>query len=94
MASVYILYSLSADKYYIGSTKDLDQRILFHQEKEFARSFTAKYSDWELFHEISDVSNKTARQIEMHIKRMKSRKYYESLKRFPEISERLIQLYR
>ena len=93
MASVYILYAPGSDKFYIGSTKDLDQRILFHQVREFTRSFTAKYSDWELFYEIPNLSNKSARQIELHIKRMKSRKYFENLKTFPEIAQRLMQLY-
>jgi putative endonuclease len=53
MASVYILYSLSADKFYVGSTKDLVKRIDYHQTKEFSSSFTAKYPDWKLFYEIA-----------------------------------------
>lgn len=69
MASVYILISLSAGKYYVGSTKELDVRIIYHQEKEFASSFTAKYTDWELFYSIDNISNSTARKIEIHNKK-------------------------
>ncbi|CAN5456565.1 hypothetical protein BH11BAC2_BH11BAC2_09890 [soil metagenome] len=43
MATVYILYSKSADKFYIGSTLDFDQRLDYHLNKEFQNSFTAKY---------------------------------------------------
>lgn len=45
MASVYILYSNSADKFYIGSTKDQVKRLEYHKEKEFSSSFTAKYNE-------------------------------------------------
>ena len=93
MASVYILYSSTASLYYVGSTKDLDQRIEYHDNKEFTNSFTAKYEDWELFYSIDDLEIGVAQKIESHIKRMKSTKYYENLKKYPEISQRLIQRY-
>ncbi|MGB9153703.1 MAG: GIY-YIG nuclease family protein [Alphaproteobacteria bacterium] len=93
MASVYILYSKIADKYYIGSTKELKTRIEYHHNKEFKNSFTSKYNDWELFYSINEVSNTTARKIESHIKRMKSIIYMENLKKYPEISPKLVQKY-
>lgn len=43
MASVYILYSVSSDKFYIGSTKDLKVRLDYHHIKEFKTSFTLKF---------------------------------------------------
>jgi putative endonuclease len=61
--------------------------------KEFPKSFTAKYSDWELFYEIQNLTITTARKIETHIKKMKSRKYLENIKAYPEISPKLIQKY-
>ncbi len=93
MASVYILYSKTNDKYYIGCTKDFEQRFEYHQVKEFPNSFTAKYSDWELFYEIQNLTITTARKIETHIKKMKSRKYLENSKIYPEISQKLIGKY-
>jgi putative endonuclease len=93
MASVYILYSQRGGKYYIGCTNDIDQRIHYHTSKEFVNSFTAKYSEWELFYEIPSLSITTARKIEAHIKRMKSTVYLRNLKKFPEMTQRLILKY-
>jgi putative endonuclease len=93
MASVYILYSKIANKYYIGSTNDLETRIEYHYNKEFENSFTSKYDDWELFFSVNEISNTTARKLESHIKKMKSRVYIENLSKFPEMSERLILKY-
>ena len=90
MASVYILYSKSIDTYYIGSCKDLDLRIKQHKNKEFTNAFTVKTDDWELFVSISELDARQARDIEAHIKRMKSRTYIENLKRYEELCEKLI----
>ena len=93
MAAVYILYSISSDQYYIGSTQNLEVRLDYHQIKEFKTSFTAKYSDWQLYFSLDDVSNTIARKIAAHIKRMKSRKYLEDLKKYPEIIQKLVSKY-
>jgi len=42
---------------------------------------------------IDNLEYLQARKIEAHIKRMKSRKFIENLKKYPEIQERLIKLY-
>ena len=94
MASVYILYTSSADKYYIGSTKNLQQRFEYHLLKEFPNSFSAKYADWVLYLEISELTITTARKMENHIKKMKSKKYIENLKKYPELSIKLIEKYK
>ena len=93
MASVYILYSLTADLHYIGSTKDTIQRLDYHKNKEFPKSFTAKYSDWDLYYSIDDISITIARKIEFHIKRMKNRSYLQNMKKYPEIAQKLIAKY-
>jgi putative endonuclease len=94
MAHVYILYSPFIDKYYIGSCNDLEERLGQHRNKDFDRSFTAmKADDWQLFFSVSDLGYEQARAIEFHIKKMKSRKYLNDLKSYPEIIERLKQKY-
>ena len=45
MNSVYIIYSPSIDKYYIGETEDLISRLAQHNEHTFKGSYTAKASD-------------------------------------------------
>jgi putative endonuclease len=90
MATVYILYSISADKFYIGSTNDLSLRLHYHHQKVFKKSFTSKYNDWELYYTIETEDNTICRKIEAHIKKMKSRTYINNLKIYPEMSQKLI----
>ena len=93
MAAVYILYSQSLDKYYIGSCIEVTERLDQHLSKIFPGAFTTKANDWVIFFSLIDLSYKQARSIESHIKNMKSKKYIQNLKRYPELSEKLINLY-
>ena len=92
-SAVYILYSKEIDKYYIGSTKNLDQRIKFHLEKVFKKSNTVKSNDWELYYSIETENITIALKIERLIKNMKSRKYIDNLKKYPTIAQKLIERY-
>lgn len=94
MASVYILYANSLDLYYVGSCHDLAVRLEQHSSKVFKDSFTASADDWQLFFFLNDLDYRQAHLIETHIKKMKSRKYTENLKRFPEISQKLMARYK
>ena len=94
MAIVYILYSEQADKFYTGSSLDVTARLDEHLEKKFKSAYTAKVNDWEVFFVIDDLTYEQARKIEDHIKRMKSRKYFNDLKQYPAIVERLKALYK
>ena len=81
-AYVYILYSSKLNRYYIGSTELApEQRLELHLSKNYGYSkYTAKADDW-IVYESSICNNiSTARKVERYIKRMKSRKFIESLK--------------
>ena len=93
MAAVYILYSPSLNKFYVGSCVDVTERLHQHLASFFPRAFTSKVKDWIVYFSLSDLSYEQARRIELHIKNMRSRKYIENLKRYPEISLKLINLY-
>jgi putative endonuclease len=93
MAAVYILYSQSLDKYYIGSCIEVTERLNQHLSKIFPGAFTTKANDWVVFFSLINLSYKQARDVESHIKNMKSKKYIQNLKRFPELSQKLINLY-
>lgn len=67
------------------------KRLEQHNSHFFKNSFTQKYSDWEIYHLITCENRTQARKIENHIKKMKSRKYIENLKQYPEISIRLLE---
>lgn len=90
---VYILNSEKLNRFYIGETADVAQRLGFHENSE-ARKFTAKAKDWKLFHQFQCDSKQQALAIESHIKRMKSSVYIRNLKKYPEIVEKLQMKYR
>ncbi len=93
MHFVYIIYSQSADKYYIGETNELLVRVNLHNSKQFHNSYTTFADDWELFWSLQCNNLSQARKIEKHIKSMKSRRYIENLKIYPEMSDRLLEKY-
>ena len=94
MASVYILYSKIIDHYYIGYTIDtIENRIGKHINNFYKNKYTAQAKDWQLYLQISCETNNQARQIENHIKKMKSRKYLSDLINYPEMVVKLLNKY-
>ncbi len=70
--SVYIIYSASKDKYYIGFTGDeLDQRIRKHNSNH--KGFTGLTGDWKLMHFESYDEKYMAIKREKELKSWKSR---------------------
>ena len=49
MFTVYVLYSKSYDKIYIGFTSNLEQRLLSHNELG-KKGWTIKFRPWQLIH--------------------------------------------
>ena len=89
MYKVYILYSPTADSFYVGQSEDFDARFQWHKDKIFGKSFTKRADDWTIFLTVDCMSRKQSVNIEAHIKKMKSRRYIENLKKYPEIILRL-----
>ena len=93
-AIVYILYSPSKRVFYTGfTTTTLEDRLQKHNSKYYGNKFTAISSDWEVYFFIECSSENQARDIESHIKRMKSRKYIQNLKQYPEMGQGLLFRY-
>jgi putative endonuclease len=67
---VYILFSKSLDRFYIGSTIiSIDTRLERHLENYYGKNkFTAKTKDWMVFCAIECKSKLQAFKIESHIK--------------------------
>lgn len=79
MFCIYILYSTSSDKYYIGYTKDITRRMFMHNNP-IDNKYTSKHIPWELKKWFEVGLNKTiALKMERKIKNMKSRKFIEKL---------------
>ncbi len=74
---VYILYSEKLDKYYIGSSHDPEMRLHYHNLGR--KGWTKSGIPWKMVFKHEFPDKKTAMQKEMHIKRMKDRKYIERL---------------
>jgi putative endonuclease len=91
----YILYSEKLDRYYIGATSlSPEGRLEQHLSGYYQNSkFTAKAHDWILFMSIECASYAQAREIESHIKSMKSKKYIANLKQYPEIIQKFLDKY-
>jgi putative endonuclease len=90
---VYILFSNSLNKYYVGlTTLSPEERLERHISNFYSqkKKYTEGASDWELFWKLSCASVGQARRIERHIKKMKSRAYIENLIKYPEISRKLL----
>jgi putative endonuclease len=77
MFYAYILFSKTRDRYYIGSSGNLEQRVIKHNEKH--KGFTGHTQDWQLVHSEEYQTLSDARKRELQIKRKKSRKYIEYL---------------
>ena len=77
MFYIYIIYSKSADKYYVGSCQDIEQRIDDHLNSR--SKYTKMAKDWELKYSESFASRSESYQREMQIKKMKSRIYIENI---------------
>ena len=75
---VYILKSITFDRYYIGSTSDLEKRIEFHNSKR-AR-WTKRYQPWVLIHTEEFSTRGEAVKRERFLKSLKNiKKFLEEL---------------
>ncbi|MFP5040899.1 GIY-YIG nuclease family protein [Parasediminibacterium sp. JCM 36343] len=74
----YILYSISADKYYVGFTgDDLAERLRKHNTNH--KGFTGKHKDWVIVYKEAFGTKEEAFAKEQQIKGWKSRKMIEKL---------------
>ena len=77
MAFTYVLYSVKLDKFYIGACTDIGRRL--HEHNIGHSKFTSTGIPWDLKYTEEFETLSQAKHRENTIKRMKSRKYIESL---------------
>ncbi len=77
MFYVYILESKVNSSYYVGSSKNIEKRLVLHN-KGLVQS-TKKYLPWSLVHVEEFVTLKLARRRELQIKAWKKRNEIEKL---------------
>ena len=93
MHFLYILHSQKLNKFYIGETHDVELRLERHNSDYYDNKWTTKGKPWELYLVIECPNKPVALKIERHIKKMKSKKYIQNLKSYPEIIEKLKSKY-
>jgi len=77
MAFVYIIESFKDGSYYIGSTRDLEKRIVEHNNGQ--SKFTSKKVPWKIvyFEEFDKMSSAMSR--EAFLKKQRNREFYKRL---------------
>jgi len=88
----YIIYSKSINRYYVGYTSEIKERLKFHNNGTFGKkSFTSNATDWEIFLLFPCETIEQAVFMESGIKKKKSRKYIENLKKYPEMIDKILK---
>ncbi len=91
----YILFSKKLNRFYTGSTiLSPDERLNQHLANHYGNTaFTSAAQDWEIEVAIECETIDQARKIEKHIKSMKSKKYIQNLKLYPDLVQKLLSKY-
>ena len=90
MHYLYIIHSKSTDKFYIGETHNIAERLQKHNEHSYTNSFTKIASDWKLALQFDCVNRDNALLLERFIKKMKSRKFIEKIIAQPNILQDIL----
>ena len=69
--TVYILFSEIKNRYYIGFTSNIDDRLKRHNQK--SKGFTGNVDDWKLVYTENYPTKEEAVQRELKIKSWKSK---------------------
>ncbi len=78
MFFVYILYSRSINKYYIGQTNDLERRISEHNSGQ--TTYSSRGISWELIYQEEKNTRSEAMLLEMKIKQRGISRYLQNKK--------------
>jgi putative endonuclease len=74
---VYILYSKILDRFYIGTTNNVERRLIQHNRPH--KGYTNSGQPWVLLYSEQFASKKNALIRERRIKRKKSKEFIENL---------------
>ena len=82
---LYILYSITVDKFYIGESPDVAVRQNLHNQHHFKNSFTKIATDGEVKLILECECKSDAIYLEKFIKRMKSKSFTLKIIKNPTI---------
>ena len=73
----YIIYSTLLDKYYLGYTSDLNERLKKHNTHH--KGFTGKANDWKVVYSENFNNKNDAYKREQQVKKWKNKSKIETL---------------
>jgi len=85
MHYLYILYSKLSQKFYIGETNNINERVIKHNNHSYSNSFTKIANDWEIVLTFNCTDRDEALYLERFIKRMKSKNFNNKIINDPSI---------
>jgi putative endonuclease len=80
MYSVYILYSVDHDKYYVGQSSDIESRVKRHNEG--LNVSTKPYRPWVLALVIEKRSRAEAMELERKLKNLSKQRIIAFIKKY------------
>ncbi|MBK8673953.1 MAG: GIY-YIG nuclease family protein [Bacteroidetes bacterium] len=89
---VYIIFSEKFDKYYVGETNNVKQRLIWHNQKQFVSASTRYTDDWEIKLVLNTEDRIKARIVEKYIKSMKSKKFISTLISDKDFQQKFVQI--
>ena len=75
---IYILYSTKIDKYYIGASSNVQNRLKFHNS-DYNKIWSKRGKPWELVFSHKFETKKDALKAEIFIKKQKNRNFITKL---------------
>jgi putative endonuclease len=90
MHFVYILYSKTLNKFYVGESALVLTTIDQHLSKYFENPVSFVALDWEVYYKLECIDKIQALKIEQHLRKMKGFDYFENLVRNPDSAEKLL----
>ena len=79
MFFIYIIFSEKLNRFYIGTTDDVERRILEHNNRTYTDAYTSKGVPWVLKLRFECESSEKAYALEKFIKKMKSKVFINKI---------------
>jgi len=91
MHFLYIIYSTSKNRYYVGETHNTNARLTKHNQHTYSGGFSKIANDWVVVLNFECRYKDDALFLEKFIKRMKSRKFIKKVIEDPSILTDILQ---
>ncbi len=85
MYFTYILYSQKHDKYYVGQTNDIDNRLFRHNNGY--EDYTAKFAPWELLWFTQKENRSDAVVLELKLKNLSKARIKSFIEKYSSHNE-------